>query len=211
MTLQDTQQSTYNPQIPYVGYDVFGDGVNSSSGYVTAMANRVSGPLTAMIIGQCSANAGEVADTPPSTTSGILSQTAKWDYILGTKFAGFWWCSTQTALMMPDYQHDDGGISSANVGGCSYFQQYFSGLIAGHTVPATLGPIYYGGDYWDYAVYCSSVLATSCIGHGGAGQHGGQLAGHRYAYNLWQIINGTAAQNLASGAPVAVRTASLSG
>lgn len=72
MTLQDTQQSTYNPQIPYFGHDVFGDGVNSSLGYVTAMANRVSGPLTAMIIGQCSANAGEMADTSPSTTSGIL-------------------------------------------------------------------------------------------------------------------------------------------
>jgi hypothetical protein len=200
--IQDTQAGTYNQQSPYAGFPTFGDGINSSSGYVTQIANLISGPLTYLVGGQCSANASNVTSPNPSTTSGQIAQVAKWDYTLGdgtNKMAGFWWWAAQPpAIVFPDYQRDGGGVNGGNIAGCSYFQQLFTSTVGYHFPSTGYGALYYGEDYWDYAIYCSTALASNCIGHAAQGQHGGQLGGRRLAYALNYIQTNSASPPVAT-------------
>jgi hypothetical protein len=180
--IQDTNHGSYLQQNPYIGYPTFGDSVNSSSGYATAVLNRMSGPPSAIEAEQCTTNAPEVAAAIPptaNTSGGNLSLQTKQNYLFGTKLAAFWWSNSNTPILIAGYPRD-AGKGAYTIQGC---QQYLHNLGTWTGTGPTLGQYTFIGDYQDDLVQCTAV--TLCLSpHEGPWPAGGRRFGRRLAPNI---------------------------
>lgn len=172
--VEDTLAGAYTPHSTYNTnglYGVWGDSIHPSSGMVTNVASRVSGPPDMLLEEQCTASAGEVSSAYGSNTAGMASLTLKWDYN-NAKFANFKWWKSYPILLL-DYPRD-GNDGTASIAGCRQFKQHYAGLDG----TSGRGNIYWGTGYYDYSVQATNNTPSP---HEDSTIFGGRRMGQRLA------------------------------
>jgi hypothetical protein len=172
--VEDTENATYVQHVPYVGYGTTGDRVNPSSGFITQTWSQVMSPLSMVLFSQCNANQAEVQSiTGSGNTTGLASMNAKWDYFFGTLLPQLPGYDPATPIVSLGYQR----VAQANaltIAGCVYFQQQY----VTHAHPTLPAPIYWGGEYPDYATQSGGGFGPGP--HPTFGPLGGARQGRRW-------------------------------
>jgi len=170
-----------NDASTYVGYDFFGTGP-ASSGAMSAIMARLPGGVSMMMLGQCAANESEFVG---SYAAGAQSMTAKWSYVLETKFpSDFPQYAPQTPVLSLGYSRDVQPASSVGyqaLGGCVRWSEDFGTAGSGYAG----ANVAYGGSYWDNAVQFASLSGDNP--HETSGPYGAQRIGRRSACNAWAV------------------------
>ncbi|HZZ67510.1 MAG TPA: hypothetical protein VFE18_04995 [Phenylobacterium sp.] len=189
--VEDTQAATYIKHVPYVGYGTTGDRTNPTSGFVTQIWSQVQSPLSMVLFSQCNANSGDVASvTGSGNTAGLASMNAKWDYYFSTVLPQFSGWDPATPIVSLGYQRNTTGPPTVQAtAGCVYFLQQY----AAHAHPTLPAPIYWGGDYPDYAVQQSGNLYQSP--HPTFGPLGGARQARRWAVAANDVAGGQGLPN----------------
>ena len=183
----------------YDGYGWFGDG-GAESGVISGIMAKVPGAINAVVLEQCTSNAGEFG----AYLTAAPSLTAKWSYILANKYPGTfsqWGAPTIVAL---GYPHDEslppaaGGWSQ--ITDCVQWTRDFAvGAVSptafpdGYAYGTPVGgasAVAYGGAYQDDAVQIFSLVGDNP--HPTSGTFGGQRIGRRAAANTWAALRNNA-------------------